>query len=204
MKLNLGCGQNVVDGWVNVDYAFGARLTKIPVISTIVRKLKLFSADWNEAIFVHDLTRSFPWPDSTADVAYSSHTLEHFSREDGRNFLLECHRVLRKGGILRIVVPDLRQFVTDYMEDKFQADHFVEKLGVLVHTGNSAIKKKLAPFIGFPHKCMYDNSRLLEILDEVGFDASSRLAFDSEIGDIDSIELKDRTENAVIVEGRRR
>jgi len=30
MKLNLGCGNQVVEGWVNVDYALGARFAKIP------------------------------------------------------------------------------------------------------------------------------------------------------------------------------
>ena len=51
---------------------------------------------------------------------------------------------------------------------------------------------------------MYDNSRLTEILNEIGFEASVRDAFDSDIEDIRLVELEGRTNNAVIVEGRKK
>lgn len=203
MKLNLGCGSQVPDEWTNVDYALGARFTKIPFFRALNKKVKLFNLDWNEKIYLHDLTKKFPWADSSINIVYSSHTLEHFSREDGRRFLSECHRVLRKDGIIRIVVPNLRHDVTEYIEGRIYADDFVEKLGVLYGNSNNTIKKRLSPFFQFPHKCMYDNSRLVEILNEIGFEVSNRVAFDSDIEDIRFVELEGRTENAVIVEGRK-
>lgn len=204
MKLNLGCGSRVPDGWINVDYALGARFMKIPLFRALNKKVRLFNLDWNEKIFLHDLTTRFPWDDSSAETVYSSHTLEHLSRDAGRRFLVECHRVLRKHGTIRIVVPDLRYVVTEYMEGRILADDFVERLGVLYEDANGVLKKRLSPFFQFPHKCMYDNSRLVSILNEIGFDASTRTAFDSDIDGIQSIELADRTEHAVIVEGRKR
>lgn len=204
MKLNLGCASQVPDGWVNVDYALGARFMKIPFFRALNRKVKLFNLDWNEKIYLHDLTEKFSWFDSSIDIVYTSHTLEHFSKEDGRRFLAECHRVLRKKGIIRIVVPDLRHDVTEYIEGRIYADAFIEKLGVLYGNSNNALTKRLSPFFQFPHKCMYDKPRLIEILNEIGFEASTRAAFDSDIGEIRLIELEGRTENAVIVEGRKR
>lgn len=204
MKLNLGCGSQVPNEWTNVDYALGARLTKIPFFRVLNKKVKLFNLDWNEKIYLHDLTKKFPWADSSIDIVYSSHTLEHFSKEDGRRFLSECHRVLRKDGIIRIVVPNLRHNVSEYIEGRICADDFVENLGVLYGNSDNTLKKRLSPFFQFPHKCMYDNSRLLEILDEMGFEASARIAFDSDIEEIRLVELEGRTENAVIVEGRKR
>ena len=201
MKLNLGCGDQVPDEWINVDYALGARFTKIPFFSAVNRKIKLFNLNWNEKIFLHDLTKKFPWADSSIDTVYSSHTLEHFSKEEGRRFLSECHRVLRKNGIIRIVVPDLRHDVMKYIEGETLADDFVEKLGVLYEDSDNTLKKKLSPLFQFPHKCMYDNSRLVEILNEIGFDASVKAAFDSAIKDIRLVELEDRANNSVIVEG---
>lgn len=62
-------------------------------------------------------------------------------------------------------------------------------------------KNRLNPFIQLPHKCMCDGERLVDISRELGFDASSRAAFDSAIDDIRTIELEDRTVNALIVEG---
>jgi SAM-dependent methyltransferase len=204
MKLNLGCGTQVADGWVNVDYGVGARAAKIPFFRAVNRKLGLFGLDWDEKICLHDLTQKFPWSDSTIDVVYSSHTLEHFSREVGRRFLVECHRVLRSNGIIRIVVPDLRHVVLGYIEGRIQADDLVEELGVLYAVGDNSLKNRLATFTQFPHRCMYDSSRLLEILSETGFEASSRDAFDSDISDIRLVELDERTTHAVIVEGRKR
>ena len=204
MKLNIGCGSQVPDGWINVDYALGARFTKIPFFSAVNRKVKLFNLDWNEKIYLHDLTKKLPWTDASIDTVYSSHTLEHFSKEEGRRFLSECHRVLRKNGIIRIVVPDLRHDVMKYIEGKTLADDVVEKLGVLYGGSSNTFKKKQSPFFQFPHKCMYDNPRLIEILNEIGFDASVKVAFDSTIEEIQQIELEDRTENVVIVEGRKR
>ena len=204
VKLNLGCGPRTPDGWVNVDYAWGARLAKIPFFRALNRRLRLFDLDWSEHIRLHDLTRRLPWSDSSADAIYSSHTLEHFSREDGREFLGECHRVLRENGVLRIVVPDLRPIARAYLEGRVLADDFVESLGVLHRRTRSGLKNRLAPFVQSPHRCMYDGPRLLQILDEIGFEASLRAPFDSEIPDIRQVESAERTCDAVIVEGRKR
>lgn len=203
MKLNLGCGTQLPDGWVNVDYALGARLAKLPLFRQLNKRLSLFNLDWDEKIYLHDLTKTFPWADSSVDVIYSSHTLEHFSRDDGRRFLAECHRVLRKDGIIRILVPDLRHSVTGYIDGQIPADDFVETLGVLFLGSNSKLKTKLSPFIQFPHKCMYDSPRLVEILDDIGFESTARAPFQSNIKEIQGVELESRTEHAVIVEGRK-
>lgn len=203
IKLHLGCGSLVPEGWINVDYALGARLAKVFFFGILNRKLKLFDLDWNEEIYIHDLTKKLPWADNSVDIVYSSHTLEHFSREEGRSFLYECHRVLRKNGIIRIVVPDLRHVVTGYIEGRIRADNFLEKLGVLYGNSKSSFKNRLSPLIHFPHKCMYDTPRLLEVLSDVGFEAKSREPFDSDISDVRLVELEGRTENAVIVEGRK-
>lgn len=205
MKLNLGCGPQVPDSWLNVDYALGAKFMKVPFFRALNKKVRLFDLDWDEKIYLHDLTKKFPWADSSIDIVYSSHTLEHFSKEHGRRFIHECHRVLRKNGILRIVVPDLRQFVDEYIEGLIHSDDFVEKLGVLYdETSNSRFKKRLSPFLQFPHKCMYDSVRLSGILNDIGFEASSRSAFDSDIEEIRQVELEDRTKKAIIVEGRKK
>jgi predicted SAM-dependent methyltransferase len=204
-KLNLGCGSQLPDGWINVDYAMGARFAKIPFFRAINRKIKIFeTADWSEKIYIHNLNKRFPWADSSIDIIYSSHTLEHFSKEEGRRLLAECHRVLRKDGIIRIVVPDLRYDVDEYIAGRTKADDFVENLHVLYSTSNNALKRHLYTFIQFQHKCMYDTPRLLAILSETGFEAASRAAFDSDISDIRLVEAETRTGNAVIVEGRKR
>jgi len=205
MKLNLGCGSQVPDGWVNVDYALGARFAKIPLFGFINRKLNLFNMEWDDRIVLHDLTKRFPWNDDSADIIYSSHTLEHFTRDAGRTFLQECYRVLRKDGTIRIVVPDLAHIVEEYRAGKLESDYFLDNLGVLYSNHGGRLKHWMAPFIQFPHRCMFDTPTLLKVLDQLGFDVSSKPAFESDaIEDIQMIELQGRTDHAVIVEGRKR
>jgi len=91
------------------------------------RKAKIFNLDWNKRIYLHDLTKKFPWADSSVSVVYSSPVLEHFTKEDGRRFIAECHRVLIENGILRIVVPNLRYPIGEYIEGRIPADDFVKK-----------------------------------------------------------------------------
>ena len=201
MKLNLGCGSQLPSGWVNVDYALGARVARIPLFRVFNKRLRLFRMDWDDSIYLHDLTRPFPWPDNSIDIVYSSHTLEHMSREKGKAFLHQCHRVLKSGGIIRIVVPDLFAIVRRYLDGELPAEEFVEALGVLYLDSGSRWKSRLAPFVQYPHKCMYDTPSLVKCLSNAGFEARGRDSFDSAILDISDIEMESRTNDAVIVEG---
>ena len=204
VKLNLGCGPQIFSGWINVDYALGARWMKNPLLKRLSKKFGLFGVDWDDRIFIQDLTKPFSWQDNSVDVIYSSHTLEHLTRDDGLHFLRECYRVLSPRGVIRIVVPNLAQLVADYKVGIIAADEFVEIMGVLYEKNTNPIKNLLAPMIQYPHRCMYDTPALVRIMTELGFAVSGREPFDSEISDIEAIELHDRTENAVVVEGKKK
>jgi len=73
-----------------------------------------------------------------------------------------------------LVVPDLRRVALDYIEGRLRAEYVVEELGLLPRNDRSPLHNWLSGFIQFPHKCMYDTPRLLEILGELGFEAKSR------------------------------
>jgi SAM-dependent methyltransferase len=63
-----------------------------------------------------------PFPDGDFDAVYHSHVLEHFPREGALRFLREAVRVLRPGGIMRVVVPDLEQIARVYLDKLVQGD----------------------------------------------------------------------------------
>jgi len=209
-KLNIGCGSVKPQGWINIDYSLGARLSRVPFYSFINRRLKLFDLDptgspWNwDGVLIRNLTKKFPWSDGSVDVVYASHIIEHFSKQDGLRLIKECHRVLKKNGIIRIIVPDLKVLIDRYNKGNLRSDDFVESLDVLYHSRGSRIKDFLVSFMQFPHKCMYDTPTMIAVLESIGFEAKSREAFSSQIEDIKVIELAGRTENAVIVEGVKR
>ena len=69
--------------------------------------------------------------------------------------------------------------------------------------GDTLLKKKLAPWFRYPHKCMYDTSSLIRIMSNLGFTSYSRQPFESEIPNIKNIELEERTKEAVIIEARK-
>ncbi|MDX2212961.1 MAG: glycosyltransferase [Oculatellaceae cyanobacterium bins.114] len=91
--LNLGCGYHFHPNWTNIDF-----------IST------------GEGVIAHNLRQGIPFPDASFDVVYHSHVLEHFAKEEAKQFLYECHRVLRPKGQIRVVVPDLEQIARLYLK----------------------------------------------------------------------------------------
>ncbi len=94
MKLNCGCGKKYVveDDWVNIDF--------IPADAN-VKKVNLLG--------------ELPFAASSVDVVFSSHMLEHFTRSQAEVFLKRCYRIMKKGGIVRIVVPDLEDVCKEYL-----------------------------------------------------------------------------------------
>lgn len=89
--LNLGCGSKFHENWVNVD----------------------MTSNSNDVIKAN-LLKGIPFPDDTFEVVYHSQVLEHIPKEDARGFISECYRVLKPGGIIRIVVPDLENIIDEY------------------------------------------------------------------------------------------
>lgn len=62
--------------------------------------------------------RYLPVPNETFDMVFSSHTLEHFGWVNVDKVLKEWTRILKVGGELRIVVPNLRAIAQRLLEDK--------------------------------------------------------------------------------------
>ena len=91
-KLNFGCGSRFSPDWVNIDvYA------------------------WNNEVQRVNLLKTFPFPEGYFDAVYSSHVLEHFTPRQADHLISESFRVLRPGGILRTVVPDLEATCREYI-----------------------------------------------------------------------------------------
>ena len=90
--LNLGCGTHFHPAWTNIDVSH---------VSPHVR--------------IRDVRKGLPFSDETFDVVYHSHLLEHLPREAALPFIKECYRVLRRGGIIRVAVPDLERIARLYL-----------------------------------------------------------------------------------------
>jgi hypothetical protein len=93
IKLNLGCGQNPMPGYINVDKYGSPELQ-------------------------HDL-ETFPWPwaESSVDEIVMNHVLEHLGQEIDVYFgiIKELYRVCKPNGLIRINVPHPRH--DDFIND---------------------------------------------------------------------------------------
>lgn len=92
MMVNLGCGNRWHKDWINLDFHSN---------SEFVQK--------------HNLYEPLPFEEHSVDAIYSSHVLEHFPKYFAPKFLKECYRVLKKGGLIRVVIPDLEQITKNYL-----------------------------------------------------------------------------------------
>ena len=198
LRLNLGCGAVTPKNWVNVDYALGAWLFKIPGFQVVNRHFKFFNLEWDSNVLLKDLRKRFPWKDNSVDIIYCSHVLEHLSKVEGLCFLRQCYRVLKPEGVARILVPDLNAIVSDYIDGKIAAENFMGSL--FAWQGGGIIKRIISTHN--THKCMYDNKSLLRITTDIGFICSTQKPFESTaIPDVYDIEIASgRASTSAIVE----
>jgi SAM-dependent methyltransferase len=133
-KLNLGCFDQVLPGWLNTDITPHIYVSRVPGLAALLFRAGLLSRERYEQhrrglfrqVQYLDVTRSFPYADATFDFAYSSHLLEHLPPQDALFCLSEIHRLLCPGGIVRISVPDLDRLIADY--DRQRPEDFLDHI----------------------------------------------------------------------------
>ncbi len=94
-RLHLGCGGVRLPGFTNID------CRHLPTVDRVdnIRFLRSYA-------------------DESVDLIYCAHVLEHFSRWDYSSVLATWHRVLRRGGVLRLAVPDFEAIVSRYLKTR--------------------------------------------------------------------------------------
>lgn len=121
--VNLGSSARTAPGWNNLDFSWLLRLGRFPRLCSLLYKLRLLSPGRYERIgrlpadiVIWNLAKGVPFPDSSFDVVYHCHVLEHIDRTQADHFIQECFRVAKPGGTVRIVVPDLEVLARRYVQ----------------------------------------------------------------------------------------
>ena len=128
VKVQYGCGLSNPSGWKNFDSTPTLFIRKIPLSVFIAKffykllknskpnfSLTLNNIIFNKAIY-GDITKKLPIQSETVDYLYASHVLEHLPFKEFRKALKESYRVLKKGGVFRVVVPNFYFFIQEYLD----------------------------------------------------------------------------------------
>jgi len=115
LMVNVGCGPIYHPAWLNLDVT-----PACPAVQYL------------------DVRKGLPLGDGEADVCFSSHVIEHLTPRAAGEFLAEQERVLKPGGILRVVCPDLADICRTYLSEydkssaqgrtTFRHEHLVAEL----------------------------------------------------------------------------
>ena len=101
MKLHLGCGDVKIDGYINVDIrSYPIYRTKSPLSPDVI----------------DDMTELRQFKKNTVSVIYICHAFEHLTRFQYSSALKRWYQLLKKGGVLRISVPDMENLCKYYIE----------------------------------------------------------------------------------------
>jgi predicted SAM-dependent methyltransferase len=126
LQLNIGCGTLPLDGWINID------LIGLPV-----------DLRW-------DIHSTLPFKENTVDAIFHEHVMEHIDACHGYFFVKDCYRVLKPGGVLRIVMPDASKYIRSYIDPEHQ---FINSWRPGRPTPMMALQEE---FYGFSHRAIYD------------------------------------------------
>jgi predicted SAM-dependent methyltransferase len=167
VKINLGSGHYKLDGWVNID-------------------LDLESSP--DAMV--NLAMPLPFADSVADFMHSEDFIDQLDLRQAERFLRECHRVLRPGGVIRILTPDVEQLTSLYLNDpgKLKA-LWKDNISIPLQLDTAAEVLNLGMrFAG--HTFLYDAETFTALAARCGFEAE-RVAFQqSRFTELQGIDLR--------------
>jgi predicted SAM-dependent methyltransferase len=149
-KLNIGCGDHPLPGWLNSD------------CDAIMPPGALYL----------DAARPFPLASGSFDFIFSEHMIEHVPLAGAVNMLRECHRILRPGGRIRIATPRLEfmlELLTDPAEQhRSYADYHYEGL-----TEEPAVRTPARILNDYHrmwgHQFVFDEATLRLLLERAGF-----------------------------------
>ncbi len=145
LRLNLGCGDKILPGYVNVDVVEARAGMKPDVICDL-----------------HDLA---PFSDASADEILSVHVVEHFWRWEIRDVLREWVRVLKPGGRMIVECPNIASACRTFLEnpEQYSREDQAGQRTMWVFYGDPKWKDPL-----MIHRWGYTPESLKELLAEVG------------------------------------
>ena len=139
IRLNLGCGQQIKKGYVNIDtYPF---------------KGVTYAGD----------IRSLPFPDKTVEEIQAVHVIESFYRWELEDVFKEWFRVLKKGCFMEIEFTDLDKCVAEYLKSDKKDPYSTARCGFY-----GGQKSEILYVLNY-HKYVWRTEEIKVLVKKVGF-----------------------------------
>jgi len=147
LKLNVGCGTDYKDGWINIDNNSDDNIEKLDL-------------NW-------DLRKPLPFHDNSVDFIFNEHFFEHLTTDEAEKTIKDLMRVLKPGGVMRIAMPDLAVVVDTYRNLPLNKDPVIQAYGLdFIRTRAEWMNMS---FRWWGHKWLYDWEELQRRLEEAGY-----------------------------------
>ena len=150
IKLNLGCGNAMKKGFINIDLLKNADLRL-------------------------DLRKNLPFKENSVDFVFSEHFLEHLDYLDTTVIccLKDYYRILKNGGKIRLSVPDIEKIIKAYInKDMEYLEDITPIENQLPHSKKYATKIDYINYFVYQygeHKYSYDYEKLNLLLKIIGY-----------------------------------
>jgi hypothetical protein len=202
-----GCGFTAPAEWVNFDASLTLRFERIPVLGKVYTKN---SQRFPPSVRYGDIVQGLPVGDESCRGVYASHVLEHLALADFHKALENTRRILVKGGIFRLVVPDLEWAAREYLAraeagDPKASHFFLQETCLGEERRGGGVSGAAHRLLNTSkHLWMWDAASMRNALSEHGFTAIRRCTFgDCEDQMFSLVEEAGRFEHAVAMEARR-
>jgi SAM-dependent methyltransferase len=149
-KIQFGSSGNLLDGWTNLQE--------------------------HEC----DISKPLPFQSDSADFLFLEHVLEHVTPHEGYRFLKEALRVLKPGGVVRIIVPDIEK-IWLHCDDRYLSllqegmKNWWPAAGLMLpHNGYRPTEVDAVESLIFchGHKSIYNENLLMLLMEVAGFDVT--------------------------------
>ncbi len=201
-----GCGWSAPKEWTNFDASLTLKWERLPILGRYTKNSRHFPVNVRPG----DVVKGLPVPDESCQGAYASHVLEHLALEDFQKALQNTYRILRKGGIFRLVVPDLEWSAREYIARLDRGEP--NPNAFFLRDAHLGCEKRERGLMGLARKLfntsmhlwMWDEISITQALKIQGFRQIRRCRFgDCEDPMFSLVEDQGRFENAVAMEARR-
>jgi hypothetical protein len=182
---------------LNIDGSPTVLLAKLPVPARLLGGRAHFVAAIRDYHIKFGTARRLRFANRSIDAFYTSHALEHLSRADCLNLLVGVWDWLKPGGVLRVVLPDLKRSARDYVCGKISADTFVSR------THLSSEEARYGPLIlGHAyHLWMYDCASFRALLEGLGYRDIQKSSFGTSIlPELARLDVEARREESFYIE----